>query len=221
MTRSSRPPTLPSVLPYCKCVKLEEYTGGQQSEIHIPFVRLNRCISLVHPLPSVSLVFWMNLAPGWVAPCGIPWPANNTRYVVSSLWYAVIPHPNLHIGWSCAVCEWTCVHASVTLLRQCRALNSEWPSYPPKWYRDSDTVVHAPLYRPGGASPVVPFCSHFSWKLSNVSIEEVSICRPLAVKSWVLPPQRKVLCPIWAAVCKYLGCGWYLAISWGFRWDGS
>ena len=42
MTRSPRTPTLLSVLPYCKCVKLEEYTGGQHSEIHIPFVRLNR-----------------------------------------------------------------------------------------------------------------------------------------------------------------------------------
>ena len=64
MTRSPRPPTLPSVLPYCKCVKLEEYTGGQHSEIHIPFVRLNRWSSLVHPLPSEKSVFWMNLAPG-------------------------------------------------------------------------------------------------------------------------------------------------------------
>ena len=42
MTRSPRTPTLPSVLPYCKCVKLEEYTGGQQSETHIPFVTLKR-----------------------------------------------------------------------------------------------------------------------------------------------------------------------------------
>ena len=57
MTRSPRTPTLPSLPPYCKCVKLEEYTGGQQSETHIPFVRLNRWSSLVHPLPSVKLVF--------------------------------------------------------------------------------------------------------------------------------------------------------------------
>ena len=64
MTRSPRTPTLLSVLPYCKCVKLEEYTGGQQSETHIPFLRLKRWNSLVHPLPSVYLVFWMNVDPG-------------------------------------------------------------------------------------------------------------------------------------------------------------
>ena len=64
MTRSPRTLTLPSVLPYCKCVKLEEYTGGQQSETHIPFVRLKRWNSLVHPLPLVKSVFWTNLAPG-------------------------------------------------------------------------------------------------------------------------------------------------------------
>ena len=52
MIRSPRTPTLSSVLPHCKCVKLEEYTGGQQSETHIPFVRLNRWSSLVHPLPG-------------------------------------------------------------------------------------------------------------------------------------------------------------------------
>ena len=64
MTRSPRTPTLPSVLPYCKCVKLEEYTGGQQRETHIPFVRLKRWNSLVHPLPSVKLVLGTNPAPG-------------------------------------------------------------------------------------------------------------------------------------------------------------
>ena len=85
MTRSPRTPTLPSVLPYCKCVKLEEYTGGQQSETHIPFVRLKRWNSLVHPLPSVKLVLWTNVAPGWVGPYGMPCPANTAKFVVSSL----------------------------------------------------------------------------------------------------------------------------------------
>ena len=83
MTRSPRSPPLPSVLPYCKCVKLEEYTGGQHSEIHIPFVRLNRCSSLVHPNP-VDLVFWTNVDPGWVGVIALPNPANTARLVTPS-----------------------------------------------------------------------------------------------------------------------------------------
>ena len=84
MTRSPRTPTLPSVLPYCKCVKLEEYTGGQHSEIHIPFVRLNRWNSLVHPNP-VCLVFWMNVDPGWEGVVGFPYPASTARLVTPTV----------------------------------------------------------------------------------------------------------------------------------------
>ena len=75
MTRSPRTPTLPSVLPYCKCVKLEEYTGGQHSEIHIPFVRLNRWNSLVYPLPSENTRLVKKLDPGWAGFIGLPNPA--------------------------------------------------------------------------------------------------------------------------------------------------
>ena len=82
MTRSPSTPTLPSVLPYCKCVKLEEYTGGQHSEIHIPFVRLKRWSSLVNPLPSDNLL--TKLDPGWVGFIGLPNPANTARLVTPS-----------------------------------------------------------------------------------------------------------------------------------------
>ena len=84
MARSPRPPTLPSVLPYSKCVKLEEYTGGQHSEIHIPFVRLNRWSWLVHPL-SLRLVFWMNVDPGWIGAVGFPYPANTAILVTPTV----------------------------------------------------------------------------------------------------------------------------------------
>ena len=85
MTRSPRTPTLPSVLPYCKCVKPEEYTGGQQSETHIPFVRLKRWNSLVYPLPSVKLVFWMKVDPGWIGVTGFPYPASTAILVTPTV----------------------------------------------------------------------------------------------------------------------------------------
>ena len=85
MTRSPRTPTLPSVLPYCKCVKLEEYTGGQHSEIHIPFVRLKRWNSLVHPLLSMRLVSWMIVDPGWIGVVGFPYPASTARLVTPTV----------------------------------------------------------------------------------------------------------------------------------------
>ena len=87
----------------------------QQTGLWLPWLRSNTWTSLVHPLPSVNLVFLMNDDPGWVGPVGYPCPL-----ITASLsWLKwTMPHAAFLIGPPAVPAEQSSDQVSVFISRQ-------------------------------------------------------------------------------------------------------